>query len=57
MVRKEPILSIIAKQDTTNFAIVLHDMDISEDDAHIYYKHKYLTVNPSDDQIKMDLNL
>ena len=53
-VQMEPILSIIAKQDTTNFAIVLHDMDISEDDAHIYYKHKYLTVNPSDDQIKMD---
>lgn len=50
----EPILSIIAKQDTSNFAIVLNDMDITEDDTHIYYKHKYLTVNPSDEQIKMD---
>jgi len=53
-VATEPAQSIINEMGIDDYSIVLNDMDITEDDDFIYYKHKYVIIKPKDDQLDVD---
>lgn len=53
-VLSEPAQEIIDGLRGQDFSIVLNDMDVSEDDDHILYKHKYVIIIPKGDHLEID---
>lgn len=50
----EPILKIAEEYSGQDFSVVLHDMDVTEDDDNIIYRHKYVTLQPKEDSLVVD---
>lgn len=53
-VHVEPAQTLVSDQGVEDFSLVLHDMDVTEDDEHIIYKHKYMVLNPTETELKID---
>ncbi len=53
-VSPEPAQTIINDQGADNFALVLNDMDITEDEKNIIYRHKYIILKPKEDRLDVD---
>jgi len=53
-VASEPAQVLVNELSTEEYSIVLNDMDITEDDDNIYYKHKYVILKPKEDKIEVD---
>lgn len=50
----EPSTTIVEEQGTNDFSLVLDDMDVTEDETNIIYRHKYLILNPTEDALLVD---
>ncbi len=53
-VSEEPIVNLAKDHLDHNFSIVLHDMDVQEDDINIIYRHKYAILQPKEDSLVVD---
>lgn len=53
-VSPEPAQTIIDEQGLNDFSLVLNDMDVTEDDQNIIYRHKYTILNPKEDRLDVD---
>lgn len=53
-VLSEPAQEIVDGLRGQDFSIVLNDMDVSEDDDYILYKHKYIIIKPKGDSLEID---
>ena len=50
----EPILKLAEENAGHDFSIVLNDMDVTEDENNIIYRHKYVTLQPTEDSLVVD---
>ena len=53
-VSEEPAQILITEQGMNDFSLVLNDMDITEDETHIIYRHKYTILSPKEDRLDVD---
>lgn len=50
----EPAQEIIRELSGRDYSIVLNDMDISENEENIIYKHKYVIIKPQEGRLDVD---
>ncbi len=53
-VLNEPTQKIISELKGQDFSIVLNDMDVTEDEKNIIYRHKYVILKPKQERLDVD---